>query len=1262
MNGSRLTINARGERSSLDALNRTIEGLEARIEGLLKASAPREPQKPAPAPAPMPTMAPREPALRAPTGEPPHRPHADALAEIRERQRMLDAARERRTAAGDAAPRLGAAPARPGEGPGVIAPRRPAPARALDALSPRDSEPTGNAGTGTIAEALHELRRELRQDISDNIAREMQSLRDDVQSMRGFADGRDLGSDLRDELARLADGIDMLSSRTPSAATDLRAELDDLRAQIDGLARQDSLHSMETRWSAVEERLEEFDAGSIQKELVALAYRIDGVKAELATMADSPAIRTLEDKVLMLAAVVEDLAQRPLESEHVSGQFSHIDHRLDELSRAVAANNSRPRNEAAEHEALRRLEERLIALNDRIESLAHVQDAYRLEERLEELAEFFARGPQQEIASSLSDLTARIETLASDHASDGLARRLEDLTRRIDGLGTAAAGSPAGLGRLEIRLDEIAARLEEATLAPQGDNLSLLGLEKQIAHLSSLMSEPRRETTSLPEDFDQRMAAIEGYMATSDEYVLEAARQAAETVIEAYSRHGARGSGNETSKETETLLALAQDLRQLEDLARGSEERTQQTFSSLQRTLVEISGRLDRMEDRMSERPTALFGGAPLAPARAETESTLRPPMAQPAAPMRSPVDAGDPRGMLARASEQLMAETAASPALKAQDAEPAPMTDEDEARRPGLLASLSKRLRARRGSAGKTGRTRVEPAPSLDPGSAVAADEDEGNHDNDLLEPGSGAPDVRKILERVRATQAAADAEAERSSTQPASGDGDGERVDYIAAARRAAKAAALEMGQAPTDGSRAYAGSGVSGGRATFARHRRPILIAVGAVLLALMAMPLFTALTKNAPSPAPSMTTGEATRPAKTSAPTQGIAAAAPQKPAIPAAAETSAAASPAPSGAAPGTASVQAAAPQVINAAEAPAVEPAPVQATAQLTAPATTELPALEPAPQAPVARHLLPAEAAAAMDSTTEAAIIVPAGLAPQSLADAAAGGNRQALFEIAVRLGDGEGVAPNPAEAARFYGLAAQRGYAPAQYRLASLYEKGTGVPRDPARAVSLYEQAANAGNAGAMHNLAVLYASGATGSADYKAAVEWFGRAADLGVTDSQFNLAILFARGNGTVQNLEESYKWFAIAANGGDRDAAAKRDDVASAMKPAQLESARQKVASWKQQPLDPEANGTQPPADWAARAEASAPVDMEKAVRNIQAILNRNGFDAGQPDGRMGKKTVSAIRAFQRSNGLAEDGTISEALVRKLLEKNKVQGA
>jgi len=41
----------------------------------------------------------------------------------------------------------------------------------------------------------------------------------------------------------------------------------------------------------------------------------------------------------------------------------------------------------------------------------------------------------------------------------------------------------------------------------------------------------------------------------------------------------------------------------------------------------------------------------------------------------------------------------------------------------------------------------------------------------------------------------------------------------------------------------------------------------------------------------------------------------------------------------------------------------------------------------------------------------------------------------------------------------------------------------------------------------------------------------------------------------------QNLEESYKWFALVAKTGDKDAAAKRDEVANSLRPEQLQKAR-----------------------------------------------------------------------------------------------------
>jgi localization factor PodJL len=184
------------------------------------------------------------------------------------------------------------------------------------------------------------------------------------------------------------------------------------------------------------------------------------------------------------------------------------------------------------------------------------------------------------------------------------------------------------------------------------------------------------------------------------------------------------------------------------------------------------------------------------------------------------------------------------------------------------------------------------------------------------------------------------------------------------------------------------------------------------------------------------------------------------------------------------------------------------------------------------------------------------------------------------------------------------------------------------------------------------------VLDATGAAGNPDFNEAARWFEAAADLNIRDSQFNLAILYARGSGVKQDLTESYKWFAIAARQGDQDAAQKRDEVANAMGADQLKDAKAKVDLWKPKELNDTANTPVVPDEWLAKSNTTASIDMKRAIRNIQAILNNNGFDTGKPDGEMGKKTVLAIKAFQKSVGQEPTGQIDDALVKELLKRNK----
>ncbi|NKK41737.1 peptidoglycan-binding protein [Rhizobium leguminosarum] len=1253
MNGSRSNPSRQSDRTSLDALNRTIEGLEARIEGLMgsgreqrprTATAERDPY--AGSHAPRPAKAPPEPRL-------------DPLAEIRQRQRTLEAGRERPYAR-EQAPQLR-----------ELTPRAAAPVPA----------PVFRAGDDTmteIAQALVNLRQDLKRDISEGVTREMNALRAELREIKTNAGDGHFADDMRADMGRLAQSITQLTGRSAAPeATGLREDFEELRSLMDGLAREDSLRHMENRWDGFENRLAALDTEGLQEELVSLAYRLDDIKRHIGGMGESPAVRALEDKLISIATAMEHFGNMIQPHDRVmSEQFAAMDMRLDEISRAIAASG---RTAATNDPGLmQRLESRLSALADQIDLMSHdaanrvnpadelamrlealtgrveeltkAEATSRLDERLEHLSYLLERtqetAPQPDLTGPLSDISRKIDALENGAVNDVLAQRLDHLARRIDEMAhqqqapaPAAVADDGAFRRLEGRLSDIAARLEESTSAAPTDPRALKNLEDQIANLSALMSAPR-ESAVIPPELDQRMGAIEDYMATSDEYIIEAARQAAEAVVEAYSRHGGP-QGVMPAADMSALTALAEDLRHLEDISRDSEERTHKTFTALHETLVHIADRLDGMEDRgrpVAQMPVADvdFDVDPYALMVAEAEMA-RTPAAAPtakaspvirtaevAAEPAAPAQATAMSGTSAIAIEAATRTTEAATAARAQVPAKA-----------SLLASLGKRLLpGKKAESRASERPMIDPAPSIDPTDVVPTDAA-----NELLEPGSGAPDVKKILERVRASQSAA-------RGKPA---GETDRADYIAAARRAAQAAAMEVDANPKQpavkaekkGATADKGGKASdktGKTSAFSRYRRPILLAVGAVLLAIMAFPLARTLTSGERAPQP---------PAEVSA--------------LTGAAENPAAALPEATPAQPDAAALGTTTPAT------EAVPPVAEQAQPEATPPAGGDhLTDMTPLDGEGAATLAPPGPSGAAQETSgfvpapaPQAAITIPDTVQPKSLADAASGGDALALFEIGARYSDGRnGMTVDQKQAANWYQLAADKGFAPAQYRLGSMYEKGNGVERDIAKAKGFYEQAANQGNASAMHNLAVLYASGALGQQDYATAASWFTKAANLGITDSQFNLAILCARGNGVPADLEESYKWFAIAAKAGDKDAAQKRDEVAKAMKPDQLERARGKADLWKPEPVDHRTNAIDIPDEWAGTGAKTATVDMKKAVRNIQAILNNNGFDAGVPDGEMGAKTVTAIKNFQKSVGQEPDGKVTDATVKALLEHNK----
>jgi localization factor PodJL len=414
-------------------------------------------------------------------------------------------------------------------------------------------------------------------------------------------------------------------------------------------------------------------------------------------------------------------------------------------------------------------------------------------------------------------------------------------------------------------------------------------------------------------------------------------------------------------------------------------------------------------------------------------------------------------------------------------------------------------------------------------------------------LEPG--------INPRARLAASPADriaaSEAALGPVSSAFAEGDN-KSNFIAAARRAARAAAAEPTTADLRAARREMGD--KGGK-TFARRVRSLFVGASVILIAGGAIQIALNLIDSADTssnaeiastPAPSE--AEITPPASEAQPATTALSSAPN-PEIPSSPEM--------------TGSVPASAPP------SPAVS---------YTLPPSLTLPTL-PTQPAPRGEKLPPAIGGAV-------------------LREAAAAGNAAAEYEVGLRYAEGRGVTVNASEAARWLELAAKQGLAMAQFRLAGVYEKGVGVKKDVETARRLYKAAAEQGNAKAMHNLAVLYAEGAAVKPDYRTAAQWFRLAADHGVADSQYNLAILYARGIGVDRNLVESYKWFALAADQGDQEAAKKRDEVAKRLDPPALSTAKLAVRAFVPQPQPEAATAVKMPPGWDAAA--SNPTDAAPA--------------------------------------------------------------
>lgn len=1091
------------------------------------------------------------------------------------------------------------------------------------------------------------------------IGTDLDRLRADVTEIRAMLAGGAVNGELMRDMQRLGEAVSALQhpqeTQNGQIAT-LAAEMRDIRRGIDELSRTATApvdldmsgvaRSIESGYAEIAGRLEETvnrnfaetRGDQISGQIAEIGDQLSGLRDIMHLLPQQVDTAPLADRFGEVEGAIARLVGSGEDS--LPGHLSHLEERLDEITRALIAISGNPDGVTNN---LERIEARLATLSKTVDAIA--ENAQPIDDDEAGLASRFAgiAALPEELNSMVARIDARLDQLAESTGSDtatlqSLAQQLETIQNQLaqpsDGAGVASAESSDAFGAIEAQLGAIFARLDgltssdggeapvlspdanaeiarsidalmarlDATEAGPGlgeDGPRLQALEQQIGEIAVLL---RGQADGEAAPIVDRLDSIEQQLANSRDIAIDMASQAAERAVQlAASSAEISGAQSDNGSDREFLEAMARDLQNIEARLAQTDNTGAGAGEAVQDALVQILDRLDAIER-----------GSVLAP-----EGVPQPAVHAVSAPV-----AEEAYAPAATSSPDFLAEAAGSPAVEADTVSALGETD-------GEPFDADTRIH------------RIEESPPLD---MEQLPELEPAVEDVPLEPGSGVPDLAALVR---------DASQKRKSTENPAADGG---MDYLAAARRAAKIAASEAAASKDRETKKNAADGKpaderKGFGAALAKRRSLIMLVALVVLSVAMAGPLTTRF----------LGASQEIAAVETGAPASGDDDAANTGPedelGDPGEETETSAAQPEDdltlaAGKQTDAAETQTETGQQAGDETNGTVRTIAANAPDDVSTGVPSEAMPVSVAPEGGESQSI----SGQAIEQT---AIPVPPENAGNTvLRQAASQGDPRAIFEIARRFTEGEGPDRDLAKAALWYEAAASRGYAPAQYRIGNFLEKGHGISADLPQSAIWYERAADRGNALAMHNLAVLHSTGLlSAQPDMVLATKWFTKAADLGVKDSQVNLGIIYAKGLGTDVDLVQSYKWFAIAAKGGDSDAGSKRDMVAEAMRPDQLETARGQTEIWKPGELNVIANVAEADPAWKDGNDQQASTDKRELVAQTQRLLTKLGFDPGPADGLFGERTRDAIMRFQEETGLPVDGAITPKLMEKLVKRS-----
>lgn len=158
-------------------------------------------------------------------------------------------------------------------------------------------------------------------------------------------------------------------------------------------------------------------------------------------------------------------------------------------------------------------------------------------------------------------------------------------------------------------------------------------------------------------------------------------------------------------------------------------------------------------------------------------------------------------------------------------------------------------------------------------------------------------------------------------------------------------------------------------------------------------------------------------------------------------------------------------------------------------------------------------------------------------------LTSAAKDGSLDAVTSMASlnRTGYSSHLKKDPEKAFKYFKIAAEKGFPPAQHDLGRRYALGEGTQKDLKEALKWFQKAADQGLVLGYTQVAQAYEHGEGAKVDMKKAITYYYYAASANMPFAQYNLSILIGRGIGFPLSKIDSHKWALIAASNGYENA-------------------------------------------------------------------------------------------------------------------------